>query len=259
MHAYGRGAVAKVPDPSTPSAWIVYEARYTEAARDAGAPVPRLLGIEQIGDRVASVWERVRGPSMWQAAIDRPDRSAELGRLLADSHYALFDLVPPVTLPAQRDRLVSKIRRAAGTVDASLSRAIELLPAPLRTLRLCHGDLHPSNVILAPGGPVIVDWFDASRGDPVADVARSSLLLDGAHTPRHLPGAGAETLTVLTDAYLARLRERLDIGREQLTLWQAINAVARLAEGMPRAPLLDVWNRFASAEGIAPGAQAAAG
>ena len=65
---------------------------------------------------------------------------------------------------------------------------------------------------------MIVDWFDASRGDPIADVARSSLTLlsDGANPPRHLPGADRATLGVLTGAYLARLREQLQIDDELL-------------------------------------------
>jgi Ser/Thr protein kinase RdoA (MazF antagonist) len=144
VHAYGRGAVVKVPVPSTPEDWIRYEARYAEAARTAGAPAPRLLGLEQIDGRTASVWERAEGTSMWQLVVDRPDQSAALGRLLADVQHALFGLVPPVTLPRQRDRLVSKIRRTAATVDASLARALALLPPDGSTPRLCHGDLHPA-------------------------------------------------------------------------------------------------------------------
>jgi aminoglycoside phosphotransferase (APT) family kinase protein len=250
VRAYGRGAVVKVPEASTADGWIHSEAEYAEAARVAGAPVPRLLGVEQIGGRPASVWERVEGASIWQHVVDRPRRAAELGRLLADVQQTLFALVPPVTLPRQHDRLVSKIRRSAATVDASLAVALELLPAP-RALRLCHGDLHPSNVILSPAGPMIVDWFDASRGEPLADVARSALTLasDGAHPPRHLPGADPAMLETLTGAYLARLGAHLDVDGDRFARWQAVNAVARMAEGVPRGVLVEVWNRFAGGAG----------
>jgi aminoglycoside phosphotransferase (APT) family kinase protein len=246
VHAYGDGAVVKVPLPATPEGWIGYEARYAEAARIAGAPAPRLLGLEQIDGRTASVWERLGGTSMWQLVVDRPDRSAELGRLLADLQHALFGLVPPVTLPRQRDRLVSKIRRTAATVDASFARALALLPPQAGTPRLCHGDLHPSNVILGRDGPMLVDWFDASRGDPIADIARSSLTLlsDGASPPEHLPGSDRATLGALTDAYLARLGEHLEIDHDLLARWQAVSAVARMAEGVASGPLLEVWTRF---------------
>ncbi len=76
IRAYGRGAVVKVPDPTTPDSWIEFEAEYAQAARTGGAPVPRLLGIERVAGRVASVWEHVRGESMWQHIVDTPARSA---------------------------------------------------------------------------------------------------------------------------------------------------------------------------------------
>jgi aminoglycoside phosphotransferase (APT) family kinase protein len=246
VHAYGVGAVAKVPVAATPAGWIVAEAQYADAARLAGAPVPRLLGVEEIGGRSASIWERVGGDSLWQQVVDRPARASALGRMLADVQRDLFSLVPPVTLPRQRDRLVSKIRRTAATVDASLGRALELVPPDDGSSRLCHGDLHPSNVLLSQDGPMIVDWFDASRGDPVADIARSSLTLlgDGTHPPPHLPGADPGALTTLTDAYLDRLDEHLGLDRGLLARWQAVSAVARIAEGVPSAPLREVWRRF---------------
>ena len=255
IHAYGRRAVIKVPYPSTPTGWIKCEAHYADAVREVGAPVPRVLGIETVSGRPASVWERVEGASMWQCVVDQPERSSELGQLLADIQCKLFELVPPVTLPSQRDRIVSKIRRSAATVDASLGRALDLLPAEIDRPRLCHGDLHPSNVILSDHGPVVVDWFDASRGDPAADAARTSVTLlgDGTSGPQHLPGADAQTLATLTGAYLSRLCAAREIDDDLLRRWQAIQAAARIAEGVPRGTLLEVWRRFAD-----PDADAAA-
>ena len=250
IRAYGRGAVAKVPHPSTPDGWIESEAEYADAARAVGAPVPRLLGIEKISGRPASIWERVEGTSMWEQVIADPKLSREVGVMLADVQRDLFELVPPATLPRQRDRLVSKIRTAAATVESSLIRALELVPASAGPPRLCHGDLHPSNVILSRDGPVIVDWFDASRGDPVADVARTLLTLlgDGTMTPLHLPGSDGRTLNALTDAYLVRAGEALSIDDALLERWQAVEAVARLAEGVQRAALLEVWRQFGNAD-----------
>jgi aminoglycoside phosphotransferase (APT) family kinase protein len=188
----------------------------------------------------------VRGTSLWQHTVDTPGRSAELGTMLGDVHEALFALAVPVALPSQRDRLATKIRLAAATIDTAHAEALDLLPPPSGSPRLCHGDLHPSNVILSPRGPMLVDWFDASRGDPLADIARSTLVLlaHGTDPPPHLPGADPATLGRLTAAYLARMAEHRDVAESELHRWQAINAVARMSEGVPRDVLLEVWNRY---------------
>jgi aminoglycoside phosphotransferase (APT) family kinase protein len=246
VYAWGRGAVAKVPDPTTPDGWIHAEASYTAAVRAAGAPAPNVIGIERVNGRAVSIYERIHGPSMWQYVVDRPERAVHYGRLLGELHAALFQLVPPIALPSQEDRLTSKIRRAAEQVDPALFDALRLLPEGAGPSRLCHGDLHPGNVILSPEGPVIVDWFDASRGNPVADVARSSLLLfaDGPQSPVHLPGADRETLALLAESYLGCIGDRLAMAPEALTRWQAIEAAARLAEGVDQRALLSVWYRL---------------
>ena len=250
LHAYGRGAVVKVPEPTTadnwmPEDWILCEARYAEAARAAGAPAARLLGIESIDGRPASVWERIEGPTLWQQVLDQPGRSREVGRRLAELQLALFELVAPVALPIQHDRLVGKIRAAAARVDPAVGEALDLIPERVGRMRVCHGDLHPSNVILSLDGPVLVDWYDATRGDPVADVARTcmTLLGDGGAGPRHLPGSNGAMLESLTDAYLERLWEPLALDDERLQLWQGINAVARMAEGLASPVLFEVWER----------------
>jgi hypothetical protein len=38
---------------------------------------------------------------------------------------------------------------------------------------VCHGDMHPGDVILAPSGPTVIDWMTATCGPPEADLART--------------------------------------------------------------------------------------
>ncbi|ASI36621.1 MULTISPECIES: aminoglycoside phosphotransferase family protein [unclassified Exiguobacterium] len=42
---------------------------------------------------------------------------------------------------------------------------------------LCHGDFHPYNLLLVKENVYVIDWMDASIGNPLMDVARTFLLI----------------------------------------------------------------------------------
>jgi Phosphotransferase enzyme family len=253
VFAWGREAVAKVPFASTPEAWIHFEAHYASAVRDSGAPAPRFLGIETINGRSASIYERVHGRSMWEHMLERPHQVPEHTRAMAELQAHLFSLVPPVSLPALRDRLTCKIRRASARVDPALAAALELVNSGSAP-RLCHGDLHPGNVIISRAGPVLIDWFDAARGDRLADIARTSLLMSarghGTSGPSHLPGSDPALLDLARDSYLDAITHLVAPDPDDLRRWGAVVAVARVAEGIATQALLTIWSEWRSASSM---------
>jgi tRNA A-37 threonylcarbamoyl transferase component Bud32 len=246
VYVYGPQAVAKVPLPTTPDSWIRHEAIYTEAVRAVGAPAPKMFDVVDIDGRLAGVYERIYGPSMLDVICDSPARAEEMGRLLGELHAQILGIVAPLTIPRQRDRLAGKIRRAAFLADASLMDAAALIPTDSLSTRLCHGDLHPGNVIMSADGPVVIDWFDACRGAATGDVARSSLLMgaDGATLGSipHLARASIGAVDELHSSYLSAIQERLLIDRLEFERWRRIEAAARLSEGLAPTELLAVWN-----------------
>ncbi len=248
VFAWGRDAVAKVPLESTPDAWIRFEAVYAVAVRDSGAPAPRLLGIETIRGRTASIYERVHGPSMWATMLEHRRQVPAHARALAELQAHLFSLTPPISLPSLRDRLTCKIRRAAARVDLELAAALDAIPPRGARTHLCHGDLHPGNVIMSREGPVLIDWFDAARGDRLADIARTSLLIsESAHGrtgPSHLPGWDRELLALVHQSYHAAIADLLAPDSVELDRWYAVVAAARVSEGVSTEPLRAIWDSW---------------
>lgn len=86
--------------------------------------------------------------------------------------------------------------------------------------RLCHGDFHPHNILGPPGGETLIDWLDASRGNPAGDVCRSYVLLRP---------IAPELASAYVDAYSQVSGKR----RETILNWLPTVAAARLAEGVP--------------------------
>jgi hypothetical protein len=224
IHEWGDGgAVAKVPKDSTPEGWMRFEANYTAALHKCGAPVPEVFGVELVNGREVSVMERIHGPSLWDVMMDAPQHVDNYGRQLGELHLSLLAVRPPISLPSQKSRL-----------------ALDLLP-PVTKVALCHGDFHPKNVLMGPKGPVVVDWFDVSRGEAMGDIARTSLLLGG-HVAKsdvvHLPGASTSVVRALHDAYLETVLAGVPAAGFCLEPWRVVEAAARLAEDTDRPALL---------------------
>lgn len=98
---------------------------------------------------------------------------------------------------------------------------------------LCHGDCHPGNIIISAGGPVAIDWNDAATGHPLADVARTHLLLQIANTPSQAQPPLERLRLQLCDTYLNHYLISTGRDRRELEDWQIPVAAARLAERVP--------------------------
>lgn len=152
---------------------VAAEAAAMNLAREHGFPVP---AVHEAHDSDL-VLERIDGPTMMADLARRPWRVGRHGRTLAELHRRLH------TIPAP-----SGLRAPFGHGD-----------------RLLHFDLHPENVLLSPRGPVVIDWSNASRGDPADDVALTWVILSTSTIPgpapfRLLASAGRGRLV---DAFLS--------------------------------------------------------
>ena len=202
-----------------------------DAADRAGAPVPGRRRIVTVFGKRALALERIVGPSMWQSLLDEPGRAHAIGGQLASVQVEIGSCTPGYELPTQHDRLVSKVHIAARDHGSHLLAVLDRLTPTVGPLMLCHGDLHPRNVILGPNGPVPVDWYDASRGTAASETARTSLILEVSH---HLGLGGVSDVggRALRDGYLEAAIAHFGLGEAELATWMLVHRVARLAEGL---------------------------
>jgi Ser/Thr protein kinase RdoA (MazF antagonist) len=195
--------------------------------------------------------ERVDGPTMWQQLQAEPDSAAHLGRTLSELQRRVFELTPSFDLPRQCDRLQVKLRlagRAFGLRLEPLTEFVRSAEARTRDLGICHGDLHPHNVVMTPSrGPVLVDWFDAGAGVLAADIARTSILLQSV-SGDPLRRAGPELAPVLASlcaAYLDAACDSAGLDPDDLDRWVTVQLAARLAEGLGDGCVAEVESRLA--------------
>lgn len=116
-----------------------------EHARSHGFPVPAARAL----DDTDMVMDRVSGPTMLTDMSQRPWLVPRHAATLAELHRRLAAVPAPDWL------------------DAPLGEGGSML----------HLDLHPDNVIMSPGGPVVIDWPNAARGPGPGDVAHTWIVL----------------------------------------------------------------------------------
>lgn len=233
LYALGADSVVKIPRSEVPDRWLEFEAELTAAVRSAGVPAPEVRDVVQWNDRIAVVFERIDGPSMWEQILGDPSSARSHALDLARIHCELLATGLPSGLPDLVDRMQRKIADASALSPDEREAASALVARLPRGAALLHGDLHPGNVLLSAHGPVLIDWFDAAIGHPAADVCRSSLLMEpSACETEHLHLANANP-TLLTDVHNAYQQGMSGVlgscaHRED---WDAVIAVGRLSEG----------------------------
>jgi aminoglycoside phosphotransferase (APT) family kinase protein len=234
IFAWGDGQVLKLLYAWCAPGDAAQEATIARAVHAAGLPVPAVIDLVTVEGRPGIIFERVGGPSLLQAITAQPRRLFTYARLLADLHATLHTCMIP-ELPAQRPRLATAIGDAPGLSVPLKEAAWTVLNRRPRAEALCHGDFHPANVILAPRGPIVLDWIDATAGHPLADVARTSLLLRLSPLPPETARRTAIRLLrqVFHAVYLRRYLARQPGTRREVTAWQVPVAAARLTERVP--------------------------
>jgi len=234
VYAWEDGTVLKLFHNWVELEDIEYEARVARTVHASGLPVPLPGGILQVDGRNGLIYERVDGSSMLEAFQHKPWRWFHYARRLATLQAAMHAKGSEIDLPPQRKRLERKIQRAGALPGSAQSAILSSLDSLPDGDRICHGDFHPGNVLLTGQGEVIIDWIDASLGNPLADVARSSILLLGAAASDQIPNLFMKALVRLFHAAALRHYFRLRPGGEaEYRRWLPVVAAARLSENIP--------------------------
>lgn len=113
---------------------------------------------------------------------------ARLHRLDPGPASAAVEAAAPEAAWSTDDVLARLAAGAVATDRRDLAAAVHRLEAtrPATTQQvLCHGDLHPFNVMTDGDGATVIDWTGAVVADPCFDVAFTALLL--ANPPLQLP------------------------------------------------------------------------
>lgn len=211
---------------------IEYEAQIARSVHASGLPVPAVGEIVHVNKRNGLVYQRVEGISMRTDLSHHPWKIFQYARRTAELHAEMHGSTIHADLPSQRKKLKRKIQFT------------EILPANLRSSalaalkhmsdgdRICHGDFHPDNILISRQGEVIIDWIDASCGNPLADLARTTIILMGAVDCQIKGYLEKIIIRVFHAVYLRKYFKINPEGKAEYKRWLPIIAAARLSENI---------------------------
>lgn len=220
------------------AAGFTAEAAAIAVAAEQGVPCPRVRHLLEPSDDLGEgfVTDRIAGETLPrriqrdpQFARARATMASDLGRILARTHRARIDILPPIRTTGVA-RTLDTIRQALDAdpvprpvFELALSWARRHAPAEPDRVALVHGDFRLGNLIVGPEGVrAVLDWELAHLGDPAEDLAWISLppwRFDGVSQPV----AGLGTRSAMFDAYTAE--SGLPVDPARVHWWEVMGSL----------------------------------
>ena len=180
--------------------------------------IPKVLSVTTIDGQWAIISQFIEGKTLSQLMAEHPERREEYLERLVDIQLSI-QANTCIRLNRLKDKMRMKIDQTG--LDATTRYDLHTRLESMREHRkVCHGDFHPSNVIITPDDvPYIIDWAHVTQGNASADVARTYLLFC-------LQGEKE-----LAEKYLTLFSQKSDTARQYVQKWMPIVAASQSVKG----------------------------
>lgn len=160
--------------------------------------VPQPFELVDINGRPGIVFERIYGETLMEGFINRahlqstqkeelketdPFIDARItAQVLSEIHSKSFP-----NMSSQREDIKDSIHRENYLTSDEKEAVIAMLDRLPNKQQLCHGDPNPGNIIIRDGEAIVIDWNNATIGNPEADLAEYIILIRFTILPKYLP------------------------------------------------------------------------
>ncbi|MCU7663885.1 phosphotransferase family protein [Bacillus thuringiensis] len=210
--------VVKLFKDYLPDTESMNEAKKQKYAYSCGLPVPNVFEVKKIQNRQAIIMEHVKGDNIGDLLLNNLNEAERYIGLCVNEQKKIHAIcVNTDDMESMREKLERQIKSVHKLDEKQKENILNKLHSIKFEPRLCHGDLHPFNLIFSNGNVKIIDWVDATLGDIRADVFRTYLLY-------------AQASVELAEMYLHIYCRNTGLSRDEIFQWAPIIIAARLTE-----------------------------
>lgn len=198
---------------------VFYEAAVHSIIEDTGLPIPKIYEVVKYNNSFAIIMELIKGTSLKKIILKDDNKLVSYLEKTIDLQIKIHRKIT-TGLPKLKDLLREKINFSSKLNKNTKGKLIQNLDSLRNGNNLCHGDFHFDNILISNGKLVIIDWIDATIGNPVADVCRTYLLLS-LYAPDNM-----------ASLYLDKYCKKTDKEPHIVLKWLPVIAGARLSESI---------------------------
>jgi uncharacterized protein (TIGR02172 family) len=235
VFAWGDGRVLKLFLGNWPEA-ARHEFTVARLAYSQGAQTPQPLEVIEKDGRPGIVFEKVEGPSLLRLMGMRPWQVRSMARQFAELQHTVHRCNAPELTSArpELEKIIRSRQQLPSPIKSALLKLLNELPDGDSLL---HGDFHPDNVMVTSHGMVIIDWPNAARGCPLADVARTTIMLRIGE-PVGKISVGLLVLSrflrgIFRTVYVREYFRHSSYSETDLPAWEVVLAAQRIGDRIP--------------------------
>ncbi|MDF2943186.1 MAG: aminoglycoside phosphotransferase [Herbinix sp.] len=217
--------------------YLKVELSVMKSLKEKDKAVPTVYEYRKIEERPSLIMERLNGDSMLEQIRKSPLQILNYAERLATLHMEIADSAEGLGLISINDRAAHLIPKSELLEPKLKEFILTILSEMPRGNDICHGDFHPGNIIITKGQYYVIDWFGATSGNKLSDIAHTYLILR--NTPR-LPGITgfqnfiiSRSASVISGRYLSTCAKLQPFDRSEFSRWMVIRAAERVFYGSP--------------------------
>ncbi len=240
----GNEKIIKLAKANTNYNAMKIEYSNTKIAWDNGLPVPEPFEVLEFDGRWGIVFERVYGETFMEIfmkqflihssvekniqKINYEDTTKMTAKVLSKIHSKSI-----INMSSQRDSIIHSINRENHLTSSEKDLILNILNNIPIKKQLCHGDPNPNNILVRDNKTLVIDWANASSGNPEADLAEYIVMMRFGIVPANIPNEivsyfdsiREKIIKVFLDEYL----KHSNISLKEMEDWILIIAARKLS------------------------------
>jgi tRNA A-37 threonylcarbamoyl transferase component Bud32 len=235
VYLWGDDCILKLFYHWVPDSWIAVEEVLSRKIANTDLPVPACYGLVEDGERKGILFQRLNGRTYLNIISKQMFSLTKYARQMAQIHMQILEH-HDATLPSLKERLQTSISESKVLSGELRTFCLQILNELPDGDSICHFDFHPDQIMQTENGYYIIDWSAACRGNPCADIARTSYLLTMSgvgHLPKILQALIGVVRNKMYTVYISEI-QRLNPAYDFASIekWIIPIAAARLAENI---------------------------